>query len=435
MKVENIELPRVEGEARLELSWKDGSIEDAKVCINSTRGIERVLLGRHYMDALVITPRVCGICGHAHLMASVSAIEDALHIEPTEKAKLVRRITQSLEVLQNHVKWFYLFVMPDFTLLEEKLKELYEPLKGKRWHMAIGVASKIAKGIALFSGQWPHSSYAIPGGITSEVSTRELTTLRQILIELKEFFLKYLVGMQEEDFVACFREGNWRGLGGDVRVFLELCHREGILEAGRSYDRLISGGQLYGLCGYFMNRVVHGRLKTGQIEELERVSYSGAKPVRYKGLPFETGPLARQLISGNPLIKSMHKELKDSFSVRVLARVLEIWSITEAIESWLERLKKVLRERSTSLGRFPSKAKGSGYGVVEAARGTLIHRLTIKDGIIQEYSIITPSQWNLGPRCESFLGVAERAMVGLKSPLHAQIVLRSFDLCSVCTTH
>ena len=121
--------------------------------------------------------------------------------------------------------------------------------------------------------------------------------------------------------------------------------------------------------------------------------------------------------------------------MRVLARVLEVWSIVEAIELWIERLKEVLHEKSTSLGRFPSKATGIGYGIVEAARGTLIHRLSVRNGTIQDYAIITPSQWNLGPRCENFLGIAEKAMVGLKSKLHAQMVLRSFDLCSVCTTH
>jgi len=44
VRLENLELPRVEGEARLELFWKDGLIEDAKIRINSMRGIERVLV-------------------------------------------------------------------------------------------------------------------------------------------------------------------------------------------------------------------------------------------------------------------------------------------------------------------------------------------------------------------------------------------------------
>lgn len=434
MKVEVFGLPRVEGEARLELKWDGGFIGDARISLTSSRGIEKVLLGRPYMDALVITPRVCGICGHAHLMASVRAIEEAIGISPTEKGELVRVITQSLEVLQNHIKWFYLFLMPDFTLLEEELKDLYGPLRGARWLEAVRLASKITRGIALFSGQWPHSSYAVPGGITSEPTLREILTLKGIMSEVGEFFLNRMVGMEREEFVSWISRSSWSGISGDLGVFLELSQRAGLLGTGRAYDQLLSGGGLYNPCGYYIKRPVHGRLKLSHMQELEPPTYSKAKPMRYKGLPFETGPLSRQMLAGNYIIKAMHRELRDAFAVRVMARALEIWDVLGLVERSLERLKDVLSQKSTSLKRPPARISGVGNGIVEAARGTLIHRLNIKDGLIRDYQIITPSQWNLGPRCERFLGVAERAIVGLREPLHARMVLRSFDLCSVCTT-
>lgn len=435
MRVEGISLPRVEGEARLELFWKDGEVADARINIPSTRGIERVLVGRPYMDALVITPRVCGICGHAHLIATAKAIEDALDIGPTKKAELVRNITQSLEVLQNHIKWFYLFLMPDLVLIENSLRDLYGPFVGKRWKEAIEVASSITKAIALFSGQWPHASYAIPGGITSQPTPKDIVSLKQTLLALKDFFLKLVVGMEEGEFNQWLYKGSWRDVKGDMAIFLEVCEREGLLEAGRSYDRFISFASLYGPSGYYMKRVVHGRLKFGCVEEMEAPEYTRARPVRYRGLPFETGPLSRQLLAGTPIIKAMHKELKDSFVVRVFARLLEVWTMAKKIEDWTEELKEVLQDRSSSIKRPPLEVNGLGYGAVEAARGTLIHRIRIKKGIIDSYLIITPSQWNLGPRCERFYGVAERALLGLKKEVHAQMVLRSFDLCSVCTTH
>lgn len=435
MRVEVFEIPRVEGEARLELSWKDGVVEDARISLKSNRGLERVLLGRPYMDALVITPRVCGICGHSHLMASVSAIEEALGIQPTEKGKLIRRITQSLEILQNHVKWFYLFLMPEFLSVEEGLAGIYAPLRGSRWLRAVQIASRIATGIALFSGQWPHSSYAVPGGVTCEPSTKEIFSLRQIILEVKEFFLSSMVQREESSFLDWLAGGRWNSAGGDLGLFLELSHREGLLEAGRSYDRFISGGSLYNSCGYYHRKPVQGRLKLNQINEFEPPDYSKAKPVRYKGLPFETGPLSRQMLKGNHIIKAMHRELGDTFVVRVTARVLEVWEVLRLVEDSLERLRDVIGQKSTSLKKPPSRVNCTGYTFVEAARGTLLHRVSIKEGLIREYRIITPSQWNLGPRCGEFLGVAERALLGLRKRWHTSMVLRSFDLCSVCTTH
>ena len=78
---------------------------------------------------------------------------------------------------------------------------------------------------------------------------------------------------------------------------------------------------------------------------------------------------------------------------------------------------------------------GKGVGVVEAPRGTLIHEVVVEEGRIKDYNIITPTVWNLGPRDGKNLGVVERALLGLDSSLKAQIVLRSFDVCSVCTSH
>ncbi|MDQ7056380.1 MAG: nickel-dependent hydrogenase large subunit [Persephonella sp.] len=59
----------------------------------------------------------------------------------------------------------------------------------------------------------------------------------------------------------------------------------------------------------------------------------------------------------------------------------------------------------------------------------------MENGIIKKYNIITPSTWNLGPRCEKYLSPAEKAITGTDSQLKAEMILRSFDVCSVCTTH
>lgn len=410
MRIEKVLLRRVEGEAELQLFWKDGFVEDARISIPTSRGIERVLLGRPYMDALVIVPRVCGICGHAHLMACVQALEDILGVEPTKKARLLRKITQSLEVLQNHIKWFYLFLMPEVAR-----ENLYRPYRGRRWIGAIEVSSRITRAIALLSGQWPHSSYAVPGGITSNPWPSDLAEVGLTLDLVKDFFQESVME--------------------DLSKFLEFCQSEGLMDKGRAYNRLLSGGHLFNGPGYYVDRVVHGRLKTYMLEEVEPPPYSLAHPVRYKGLPFETGPLSRLLLLPDPEVKHMHRKYGDSFGVRVFARVKEIGHLVEFIKGVLTELKDRLAEPSNSLRRPPKEVKGYGVGVVEAARGTLIHSITVERGLIKEYRIITPSQWNLGPRCEKYLGVAERAMIGLDSLEHAELVLRSFDLCSVCTTH
>ncbi|WP_340695784.1 nickel-dependent hydrogenase large subunit [Hydrogenobacter thermophilus] len=438
MKVEKRLLARVEGTAELELIWKDGHIYDAKVRVASSRGIERVLEGRPFMDALAITPRVCGICGHAHLMACVKALEDAIgQVKLSQKAKLVRDITLMIEMVQNHIKWFYLFVMPDFIRLGEKLEE-FEPFRGKKWKSAISIASEAVKIIAIFGGQWPHSSYAVPGGITSNFTNADLSKALSILDKVTDFFLEETVGMSMESFQSSKKFGYWEELKGDVKLFAELCAKYGLDKIGLSYGRFLTGGEVFPCIspGHFTGEKKLCSLNISKIKETDISPYSGAKVVRYNGLPYETGPLSRQFLSGNPFIKRLYKIYRDSYMVRVLSRLLEIWELIDATREKLLYLYALIKEPSYyTLHQKSERVTGEGIGIVEAARGTLIHNVRIEKGTVIKYDIITPSVWNLGPRCERYLGVAERAMIGLKNPIHAEMVLRSFDACSVCTTH
>ncbi|ADC90043.1 nickel-dependent hydrogenase large subunit [Thermocrinis albus DSM 14484] len=430
-------LSRVEGTAQLILEWKEGRITDAKISIPSARGIERVLIGRPIMDALVINPRVCGICGHAHLMATVRAIEAIIpKLKVPEKAQLLRDITLSLEILQNHIKWFYLFVLPDFTVFFPQLSPQLEPFKGSRWRSAVTQASLIGRGIALLSGQYPHNSYAVPGGITSCPGEGDIVQVLQVLRSTKDFFLRNVVGMEEEDFLKIRQSGDWEMLRGDVGMFIQLCGDLGMMSTGVSYGTFFTGGEIFPCIkpGHHTGKKKVCFVNLSKITVRSSFPYSSASYVRYNGTPYETGPLARQLINSNPFVKRMYQKYGGSYLVRVLARVLEIWEIITILEQKLKRLLEVSHERSC-VPQETAHLSGEGWGVVEAARGTLIHRLVADRGTIVGYQIITPSQWNLGPRCDRFLGVAERALLGLDNPVKAEMVLRSFDVCSVCTTH
>jgi Ni,Fe-hydrogenase I large subunit len=135
-----------------------------------------------------------------------------------------------------------------------------------------------------------------------------------------------------------------------------------------------------------------------------------------------------------PLIKNMHRRFRDSAYTRVFARLYETGQL-------LYRIKQQLR--SIDLGE-PSyiepgvpirEITGSGQGVVEAPRGPLVHRVTLERGKITAYEMITPTQWNLGSGPEEEPGVAQRAMIGSESMEEATFIFRTFDVCSVCTTH
>ncbi len=90
-------IDQIEGEASVYFDMKNEKVSFSTIAFPHFRGIENILKGKDALDALVITPRVCGICGHAHLLASVRAIEDAYknagyEVQLSTKAKKNTRI-------------------------------------------------------------------------------------------------------------------------------------------------------------------------------------------------------------------------------------------------------------------------------------------------------------------------------------------------------
>ena len=112
-----------------------------------------ILENKPALDALVINPRVCGICGHSHLIATVKALEDCYdNLIISDKAKILRELTLNFEIIINHLKWFYFTIMPLFGYKQYLLK-------------AMKMVNNLNKAIAIIGGQYPHNSYAIVGGV------------------------------------------------------------------------------------------------------------------------------------------------------------------------------------------------------------------------------------------------------------------------------
>jgi len=415
-------IEKIEGEAKLDFNMKNGKIDFVDISFMSTRNIEGILRGKRAFDALVINPRVCGICGHAHLMATVEALEscyDDLHI--TNKAKKIRELTLNFELIQNHFKWFYLTLFPLFGKKQQILKATYP-------------SQLMAKAIALFGGQYPHTSYAIVGGVTCEVTYTDLIKLQHYIDETLKFFETNILSTENQTSLANDTVENILNKEGDLREILELIQTNNWLELAKSYDRFIAFGEntLFSK-GKSLKTRVSSNIPLRYVQESqEKTSY--AKNVSFKDKYYEVGPLARAMINKTPLIKDSHRRYGDSMFSRILARVCEISQL-------LEHSKKLIQELDLSEASYiqPSQdimqVSAEGSSAVEAARGSLIHKVELENGFIKNYEIITPTQWNLSGGTKEKQGVSQKAMIGLEDIRIAELVFKTFDVCSVCTTH
>jgi len=446
---------RIEGEAKLSCSWKNGVICDASIDFLNFRGFEYILKGKSPLDALVYTPRICGICGQAHLKASVEALEDIYKNlnEPltlTPKSLLLREIGLNIEIIDSHIKWFYMFIMPDIVKLQNSDLGIYAPLKGSRWLEASKTASETIKGLALIGGQWPHTSYMIPGGVMSDPTLLELTSIQNYMDYAIRFFENSISGVDFDTYLSFSNIKDLDLLKGDLEYFKNIAITNSLQKLGTSHDRFISlaPSSLFDE-GIIRQRTAY-KIDLGKIKESSEHTFSlnkeennsskttWSKSVSYNNSFFETGPLSRALISkelNRKFIKELHKQYNDSAMVRVLARMDELAHLLESTKNLISKVD--ISEESFIKPKYSLKdiENGQGKAVVEACRGSLYHNVTIQNGKIKNYDVITPTVWNLGPKNKNENGVAQEAIIGSPNIEIAKIILRSFDVCSVCTTH
>ena len=445
-------IERIEGEAKLSCTWKDEKVSDARIDFLNFRGFEYILEGKAPLDALVYTPRICGICGQAHLKATVDALENIYEninepLQVTNKAKLLREIGLNIEIIDSHIKWFYMFILPDIIKLESADLGIYAPLKGSRWLEACKTASETIKALAVIGGQWPHTSYMMPGGVVSDPTLLELSSMQNYIYGAIRFFEKSISGVAFDKYLAFDSVNDLDFLGADLKYFKDLSFKYSLEEYGKSYDRFITlGSSSLFESGKMRQRIAH-RLDLLKIKEsdehtflvendnLDKQKTTWSKSVSYDNNFFETGPLSRAMMSNRKFIKDIHKKYKDSSFTRIMARMDEVAFL---LENTKELIKKVdISEESFIKPKISLKdiESTSGISLVEACRGSLFHEIHIKKGKISKYDVITPTVWNLGPENKTQKGIAQKAIIGAPSIEIARIILRSFDVCSVCTTH
>ena len=437
-------IERIEGEAGLELEWENNAVKYARIKFLNFRGIEKILEKRPPLDALIITPRVCGICCHSHVSASVTALENCYEsigetIELTSKAMEIREIVQNAEKIQNHIKWFVFSILAELLPYDVRLASI-EPFRGALWHESQRVFSKAVKMGAIFSGQWPHGAYVMVGGVTCDPVRSDVIHARELLNEVDHFCKEHLFGVKSDIFLEYENATQLMHSQSLLGIAMEILSQEPYMYLGQSYDQFIVLGKQanMGMKKAVKTKVVNTDSKyvTESLENSffqKENGYTYSKSALYKDRYYETGPLARMMVQRDNVIRDLHRRYKDSILTRIVARVRELAYLIVRTRKLLEGLN--IKEDSYIAPKWDiNEIKGCGEGIIEASRGSLIHRVDIAYGKINSYDIITPTVWNLGNGSLHNPAVAQKALIGVKDIKEADLIFKSFDVCSVCTT-
>ena len=484
----DVPLNRVEGDLEVRVEVENGVVVDAWCSGTMYRGFENILAGRGASDGLLITPRICGICSTSHLTAAALALDMAANIQPPQDAVRIRNLTHAVERLQSDMRHTFLMYTADFVNPNYKDNPLYDeaclryrPFQGRTVIDVINVTKKLLEIIAIFGGQWPHSSYMVPGGIASIPSSSDILQAKLLLKQYRNWYESKILGCGLERWTAvksksdidAWLEENDAHRNSELGFFIQYAESINLDKIGGGHNNFIgyNGFQIppNGDGNYLIpegfsvgadvspfnqerigEHVAYSWFKdysggkhpfngetrpyaTGQ----EGKKYSWAKAPRYEDMPAETGPLAEMVNSGNPLFTDLIQHGKANAFVRQLARVVRQAWLIPVMEGWLDDITD-----DNLFYKAPSKLyEGEGYGLTQAARGALGHWIKISGGKIEHYQIITPTAWNASPRDQSGVrGPMEEALVGTPvkdadNPVELGHVVRSFDACLVCTVH
>ncbi len=489
-----VPLNRVEGDLEIRVEVEDNVVTDAWSSGILYRGFEGLLKGRGPLDGLVITPRVCGICTTGHLTAAARALDAITHAPIPPDATRIRNLALMTEHIQSDVRHGVLMFAVDFVnqvyqshpLFEEAVKR-YQPFKGSTVVDVIKRTKNVLEIVAILGGQWPHSSFMVPGGIASVPGTNDIFQCSYLLSIYRKWYEEAILGCSLERWaevrnkadLEAWLEESYSHRNSHLGFFIKFVQKIGLDKIGKGSGTFISYGSLDIPAGTAVQykdgrtQLVPAGIAQGtqiaafdQAKIAEHVAhswyedyeggrhpfdgvttpltdlgngkkYSWAKAPRYDGAPAETGPLAELVMAQHPLITDLIAKDGPSAYVRELARLVRPAVLMPVMATWLTEIKD-----GAKYYQAPGEiVDGEGAGLIHASRGALGHWVKIKNRKIAHYQIITPTAWNGSPRdSDGKRGPWEEALVGTtvkdpENPVELGHVVRSFDACLVCTVH
>ncbi|MEJ2655623.1 MAG: nickel-dependent hydrogenase large subunit [Desulfobacterales bacterium] len=494
-KIIRTPLNRVEGDLEVTVHIEDNRISEAWSVGVMFRGIEEMLKNRGALDGLVITPRICGICSTAHLTAAAKALDAVSGAKVPSNAVIARNLALMAEHVQSDMRHGFLMYATDFTnpayrqlaLYDEAVRR-YEPFKGRTVIDVIKHTKEILEMVAIFGGQWPHSSYMVPGGIASNPNMNDIMQCKYLIDKFASWYEKRILGcsldrwqeVQSVTDLDAWLDEKESHRNSELGFYIQYAREIELDHIGKGHGNYISFGQL----DLPENSRVRSRAKnspllipagfvqTTKIEPFDQKNiaehveyswykddggikhpfdgkthpyatgeeskkYSWTKAPRYNGMPAETGPLAEMIISGHPLLTDIANTLGESAYARELARLVRPAEFIPAMKQWIMELDP----NEKFYAHCQKFADGQGFGLTQASRGALGHWVRISDNKIERYQVITPTAWNGSPRdTNGIRGPWEEALINTPvknsdNTVEIGHVIRSFDPCLVCAVH
>jgi F420-non-reducing hydrogenase large subunit len=451
-------ITRLEGHGKILIFLNDaGEVENAYLQIPELRGFERFCIGRKAEDMPLLTSRICGVCPVAHHMASTKALDAAFHVEPPEPAKKLRELMYCGYFIYDHTLHFYYLGGPDFVVGPDASPEKRNIL-GVIEKVGLEIGKEVIKHRAygqriteIIGGKATHPVCGLPGGISkplSEENRREIEKMATSAVEFAKFSLKlfhdivlgnskyveliksdpytlrtYYMGLVDEHNEVNFYDGKIRVADPNGKEFAKFEAKD-----------------------YLEHIAEHVEPWTYvKLPYLKKVGWKGFVDGQQSGA-FRVGPLGRLNAAdgmATPLAQKEYEFMYKTLGGKPVHSTLAYhWARLIEILYAAERAVELVKDpeiTSTNVRNKPGRP-GEGVGVVEAARGTLIHHYVLdENALVKDVNLIVATVNNMPSINMSVRNAAKGLIHGGKVNQGllnmVEMAFRAYDPCIACATH
>jgi F420-non-reducing hydrogenase large subunit len=433
-------ITRLEGHGKIEIFLDDeGNVENAYLQIPELRGFERFCEGRKAEDMPIITPRICGVCPVAHHLAATKTLDAAYGVEPTETARKLRELMNCGYFIYDHTLHFYFLAAPDFVVGPDA-PPMERNIFGVLEKVGLGVGREVIKHRAygqriteILGGKATHPTCGVPGGMSKGLTEEERQSVEDMVLSNQDYvdlilsdpyqLNTYNMGLVDGDNRVNF-------YGGDVRV---------TDQQGMEYIKFREREYLDHVCEHVEPWTY------SKFTYLKDVGWNGFTDGPDSGI-FRVGPLGRLNTAegmATPQADEEYRRMYETLGGRPVQSTLAFhWARLVELLYAAERAVELATDpgiTGTDL-RNPVGEPGEGVGVVEAARGTLIHHYRLdREGLVEKVNLIVATTNNYADICMSIRDAAkglirgDEVSEGLLNMV--EMAFRAYDPCFGCSTH
>jgi F420-non-reducing hydrogenase large subunit len=451
-------ITRLEGHGKIAIFLNDaGEVENTYLQIPELRGFERFCIGRKAEDMPLLTSRICGVCPVAHHMAGTKALDAAFNVEPPEPAKKLRELMYCGYFIYDHTLHFYYLGGPDFVIGLDAPPEKRNIL-GVIEKAGLDIAKEVIKHRAygqriteLIGGKATHPVCGLPGGVSkplSEENRAEIERMAESSVNFAQFTLKLFhdIVLGNSKYVDLIKS----------QSYTLKTHYMGLVDEHNKvnfYDGNIrvvnpNGEEIvkFETKDYLNHIAEHVEPWTySKMPYLKKIGWKGFVDGSESGI-YRVGPLGRLNASegmATPLAQAEYELMYKTLGIKPVHNTLAFhWARLIELQYAAERALELVRDLEITSKDVRAKPgePGEGIGVVEAARGTLIHHYVLdKDALIKDVNLIVATTNNYPAICMSIRDAAKGLIHGEKVDEGllnmVEIAFRAYDPCFGCATH